>query len=242
LGQFLLLIDEQEIIKPNDQKVGAGEEPRAQMKHYSSEQWADYLREAAPKGTMAEMKRHLESGCKKCEQTADMWTTVLKLAHKEAGYQPPDNAVRMAKSYFAMCQMEEKKALVPRIASLVFDSLRQPRLAGVRSSGSVPQHYVYRAGQLLVDIWMEPAKEAFPATLTGQILDVTSPSKGAKEIMVTLKSDRAEISATTTNQFGEFNLDLGKHPGRAFHLTIYSNNTTSIIIPLRLIEPVQAEA
>jgi hypothetical protein len=206
------------------------------MKHYSSEQWADYLRATAPKRTMAEMKRHLETGCKRCEQAAGMWTTVLELAHKETGYQPPDSAVRMAKSYFAMCRIEEKQAMIPRLASLVFDSLRQPQLAGVRSMGSVPQHYLYRSGNLLVDVWMETVNPPATAALAGQILDMTSPTPAVKDMMVILRSGNAEVSATRTNQFGEFHLEIGERSSEDLHLTVHSDNKTSVIIPLKLIE------
>jgi hypothetical protein len=54
--------------------------------------------------------------------------------------------------------------------------------------------------------------------------------------MVILKSGNAEISATRTNQFGEFQLALGQITGADLHLTIHHDNKTSIIIPLKLVE------
>lgn len=210
------------------------------MSHYSSEQWADYVRGTAAKREKAEMKRHLESGCRECEHAAGMWTTVLKLAHKEAGYQPPDYAVRLAKSCFAMCRIEGKPSLVPRVARLVFDSFRQSPLAGVRSDGPSPRHYVYRSGSMLVDVWMKPADKADPVALMGQVLDQSSPVQAVKDMVVKVRSGDADISATMTNQFGEFHLVIGQATEMDLQLTIGNGKKISVIIPLRLIGDAQA--
>lgn len=204
------------------------------MRHHSSDLWADYVRGTASKREMAEMKRHLEAGCKKCEHLAGLWTTILKLARQEAGYQPPDSVVRLAKSYFAMCPMEVKQPLVTRVARLVFDSFRQPQLAGVRSTGPQPRHYVYQSGPMLVDVWMEPAEESAPVALTGQILDQSRPSQAVKNMMVSLRSGGEELSKTTTSHFGEFHFEYRQKPGAGLQLTI-GNNRIAVLVPLRLI-------
>ena len=157
-------------------------------RHYSPEHWADYARGTVPKREREEMGRHLEAGCKECAQAVGMWTTVLNLAHKESGYQPPDSSVRLAKSYFAMCRFKGKESFIPRVARLVFDSYRQPQLAGVRSMWPFPRHYVYRMGPMLLDIWMKPVNESAPATLTGQILGLSGPSQTFKDMPVKLKN------------------------------------------------------
>lgn len=205
------------------------------MKHYSSEQWADYVGAAAPKRESAEMKRHLEAGWKKCERAVGVWTTILELARKEPTYQPPDSAVRLAKSYFAMCRIEGKESLVAKVARLVFDSFRQPQLAGVRSIASAPHHYVYRWGPMLVDVWMESANESAPVALTGQIFDQSSPHQAVKDTVVMLHSGDADLSTTTTNQFGEFHLEFSPKPGAELHLHIGNDNKIAVLVPLRLI-------
>jgi hypothetical protein len=205
------------------------------MKHYSSEQWADYVCGTAPKRQGAEMKRHLGTGCKKCEQTAGMWMTVLNLAHKEAGYQPPDSAVRLAKSYFAMSRMEGKEFVVPRVARLIFDSFRQPQLAGVRSLGFLPRQCLYQSGPMLVDLWMEPASSSAPVALIGQILEQSKPSQGVEDMVVKVQGGDAEIAATKTNQFGEFHLKISPTTGPQVQLTIGDGNKIALVIPAALI-------
>jgi hypothetical protein len=203
-------------------------------RHYSSEQWADYVRGATPARQSAEMERHLDAGCAKCRRAGATWKTVLKLARREAGYRPPDRAIRLAKSYFAMRRIEEKQSIVPNVARLVFDSFRQPQLAGVRSLAPAPRHYVYQSGSLLVDVWMDPAKESIPAILTGQVLDQSSPAKAVEEMLVKLRSGGADLAATSTNQFGEFHFVLTPAARADINLTIGESDRTAVLIPLKL--------
>lgn len=180
------------------------------------------------------MKRHLESGCKKCAQAAGMWTTVLRLARKETGYQPPDSAIRLAKSYFAMSQIGGEPSLVPKVARLVFDSFRQLPPAGVRSAGPLPRHCVYRSGSMLIDIWTEPADQAPAVALMGQVLDRSSTVQSVKDMVVKVRSKGADISATMTNQFGEFHLVIGQIIETDLQLTLGDHEKIAVLIPLRL--------
>jgi hypothetical protein len=205
------------------------------MRHYASEQWADYARETAPKLQMAEMKRHLEAGCKKCGLVAGVWTTIAKLAQRESSYRPPDSDVHLAKSYFAASATEVKESWVPRVARLIFDSFNQPQLAGVRSSGPAPRHYVYRSGSVLVDVWAQQAAEPASTVLTGQILDRSTASQAVKHTPVKLRSKGADITMANTNQFGEFHFELGKASEADLHLMIGEDQAVIVVIPLRLL-------
>ncbi len=210
------------------------------MKHYPSEKWADYSRGFTGKREAAEMKRHLETGCKKCRQASDMWTAVLKLAQKEAGYQPPDSAVRVAKSYFAASRVVGKPSRVTQIARLIFDSIRQPQLEGVRATGVTPRHYVYQAGTMLVDVWMEPASGSDPVSLTGQILEKSKPTQSLVNIDVRLHVGEAEVAATKTNQFGEFHLEILPIATSDVQLTIGDERKVAVLIPIGLIGGAQS--
>jgi hypothetical protein len=206
------------------------------MKHYPSEKWADYSRGAADKRVAAEMKRHLETGCKKCRQESEMWAAVVGLAQKEPGYQPPESAVRVAKSYLAASRVKGKPSMVAQIARLIFDSVRQPQLDGVRTIGVAPRHYVYQAGTTLVDIWMEPASGSDPVSLTGQILEKSQPTKSIVGIDVRLRVGDAEIASTRTNQFGEFHLDVLPIASSGVQLTIGDEQKIAVLIPIGLSE------
>ncbi len=209
------------------------------MKHYSSEKWADYSRGTTGKREASLMKRHLESGCKKCRQMAEMWSGVIRLAQKEGGYKPPENAVRVAKSYFAASRLEGKSSVVTQIARLVFDSLRQPQLEGVRSTSVAPRHYVYQAGSVLVDIWLERVSGSTPLSLTGQVLEKSKDSQAVKDMDVRLRMGDAEIASTTTNQFGEFHLEIPPSTGSDAQLTIGGERKVAVLIPMALLGDAQ---
>lgn len=204
------------------------------MKHHTSEKWSDFVRGAASPRENAEMQKHLDEGCKECKRTAAVWSTVLKMARREAGYQPPDRTVRLAKSYFAMCGMGKKTSLVPRIAKLVFDSIREPLLAGVRSTGVTSRHFVYRSGPLLIDIWMEQAPEFAPMGMTGQILNQASPNQPVKDAVVMLWGDTTDLVFARTNAFGEFHLEVPAVAPAHLHLSIGDDEQITAIIPLPL--------
>ncbi len=205
------------------------------MKHYSSEKWADYSRGTTGKREASQMKRHLEAGCKKCRQASEMWFAVQKLAQKEASYKPPENAVRVAKSYFAASRLEDKPSVVTQIARLIFDSLRQPQLEGVRSASAAPRHYVYQAGSVLVDVWLERASSSIPLSLTGQVLEKSKASQVVMDMDVRLHMGDAEIASTKTNQFGEFHLEIPHSAGSDVQLTFGAEPRIAVLIPMGLI-------
>lgn len=211
------------------------------MKHYSSEQWTDYVRGAVPEHESSTMRQHLEVRCKQCGQAAATWAKVLKLALQEAAYRPPEGAVRLAKSYFVMYGAGRKQALIPRLARLVFDSLREPVLAGVRSTAAPFRHYVYQSGPMLVDIWMTPVPGSSSAEMTGQILDQGSPNQALKDTVVKLWSGSAHLSATRTNAFGEFHLEVSPSVPSDLQLTIGDDQQIAVLIPLQSFRPEEAD-
>jgi hypothetical protein len=212
---------------------------RTYMKHYSPEQWADYSRGTAGKRQVTEMKRHLETGCRMCRQSAEMWSDVLKLAQKEIGYRPPESAVRVAKSFFALSRAEERPSVAVRLATLVFDSLRQPQPEGVRSSSVAPRHYVYQAGSVLVDVWMERAGNGMPLSLTGQVLEKSQAAQKVMGLDVRLRVGNTDIASTKTNQFGEFHLELPSATASDVQLTIGDDRKIAVLIPMGFIGDAQ---
>lgn len=201
-------------------------------KHYSSEQWADFVRGTAAERLGEEMKRHLADGCKKCQRAVAMWTQVVEMAGREPGYQPSESAVRIANSHFAIHRLQGKPARVPRLARLVFDSFRQPQMAGVRSAGLAPRHFVYQSGAILIDVQVAPAKESVPALVTGQMLDRRRPENAIKDMLVKLQCGGTPVT-TKTNLFGEFHLEIPATAKDVGQLIIGEDDRT-FVIPIRI--------
>ena len=200
-------------------------------KHYSSEQWSDFVRGTAAEIVGNEMKRHLTAGCRKCYRAVAMWTQIMEMARRERGYQPSESAVRIAQSHFAMHRLEAMPARVPRLARLVFDSFRQPQMAGVRSASLAPRHFVYQSGAMLIDVQVARAKESAPALVTGQMLDRRRPEKAIKDILVKLHCGSTPVT-TRTNLFGEFHLEVPTTAKDAGQLII-GEDDRRFVIPIR---------
>jgi hypothetical protein len=206
------------------------------MKHFSPEQWADYVRSAIPEAQKKTMQRHLQSGCRNCNRIARMWAEVHKLMLEEGKYSPPDSVVRFVKGHYALGRPRRKLSRATQVAQLIFDSFRQPLPAGIRSSQGTARHLVLRAGSMLVDMRLEPAHQSFPASLAGQVLDHSNPEHMIGNVPVTVRSPRKIITSTATNQFGEFQVELSMERSSNLRLDIGVDVRSPIVIPLRVID------
>jgi hypothetical protein len=174
------------------------------MKHFTTEEWIDFVNQVnAPKQQQA-MKKHLGTGCKQCMETVALWQKVQTTAAVEGSYQPPVADVRIAKAAFAAAgrapQLQEKSGF----AQVLFDSLLQPMPVGARSSGLGTRQMLYRADPYQIDIQIEAKPEGNRLMVTGQLLDVSSPGTVGRDVKITLSNRRGNIIRTVTNQFGEF--------------------------------------
>lgn len=173
------------------------------MKHFTAEEWIDFVNQVtAPKQQQA-MKKHLGTGCKQCMETVALWQRVQKTAAAEACYQPSRADVRIAKATFAAGrapQLQEKVGFV----QVLFDSLLQPMLVGARSSGLGTRQMLYRADPYQIDIQIEAKPEGNRLMVTGQLLDVSSPGTVGRDVEITLSNHRGNVIHTVTNEFGEF--------------------------------------
>jgi len=171
------------------------------MRHFSSHQWADFVRNVSGDKEKAEMQAHLETGCKRCSKALGAWSRVRDAFAREQSYRPPENVVRTAKTLVAIAGRTEG---VP-IARLLFDSLLAPALAGVRSGASAPRQMLFGIGDYRIDVRIE--RSANTMTLTGQMLVSTDPARPVRDVAVKLTKGRETLAISRTNEFGEFELD-----------------------------------
>jgi hypothetical protein len=120
------------------------------------------------------------------------------------------------------------------VASVIFDSLRQPRLAGARASRKpLPQQLLYAAGEYLVDLRVEGGPKR--VSLLGQILNSSKPKDAVKNIAVVLVREGESVAKALTSDSGEFKLHY--EPRQDLQLTIALDEGNSIIVPLRDVRP-----
>ena len=89
------------------------------------------------------------------------------------------------------------------LARLVFDSM-QAAPAGVRASGGYSRHLLFAAHSMAIDLHIETASKAGWFLLAGQVADSSRPDQLPRPIELSLVQGDMEISAFTTNAFGEF--------------------------------------
>jgi hypothetical protein len=200
------------------------------MKHFSLGDWADFVRSAASAERRGEMQKHLDTGCKKCLQTADIWRTVMDFAQQETAYNPPAPAIRIAHSYFGSLQLASSAPGELTIAELAFDSFQQPGAAGLRGSvAAVPRQLLYKCGTLCIDMRLEPKPGSNYVVLVGQLIDAKKPLQGYDAVPVSLLSEGDKLSETRTNQFGEFHFGFEsvKHMQLFFGM-----ERSAVVVPL----------
>lgn len=170
------------------------------MKHFSLAEWIDFARRVMDREKGKAMQTHLD-GCDQCREILETWARVERIARHESDFEPPDAAVRLAKSRF---KGVKAKASAVR---LLFDSFHSPAFAGVRSVGVNPRQMLYGIGTYRIDLRMEPQMDSDKVQLVGQILNSADPIKSGTQATVKLIRGRKIVTEAQTNSLGEFCLE-----------------------------------
>ena len=201
------------------------------MKHFTTEQWIDFANDAVAKGRRQAMELHLEQGCAPCKKTASLWQKVRQTAKTAAAYQPPESAVRIAKAGFTGPWQEGKRASVPGFVQVLFDSFRQPLMAGVRSSRSANRQMLYRADPYQVDLHIEAKPGSTKIVVMGQLLDLRNPDVPGRNVPIVISNLRGNVVTSVTNEFGEFREEI--QSSSDLELKFLGENDQAVIISLQ---------
>ena len=99
-------------------------------RHFTPEQWSDYVRGLVSDSIGSSMRSHLDSGCSRCARAAATSQALNSLAATDRSLEPPQGAIRTIKAMFCLDHPGEAPALSrPR---LLFDSCLTPA-GGTRS-------------------------------------------------------------------------------------------------------------
>ncbi len=201
------------------------------MKHFSTEEWVDFVNQVIASNQRVAMQKHLATGCKRCKETVSLWQKVSKSAAAEASYQPPADTVRLAKAAFATAGMAQAQERSRGLIEVLFDSFLQPAVAGARSVVIGTRQMLYRADPYQIDIQIEPKPGSNRLVITGQLLDLSHPGVIGHDIQVTLSNRRGNTVIAATNQFGEFSGEI-ENSGD-LELSVPGDGDQPIVISLR---------
>jgi hypothetical protein len=176
--------------------------------HFREEDWLDFAREVGDREHRARVAQHLEAGCSECEETFRLWAAVLSVADQATQGGPPEFVLGRMKERFSVRRPKKLGERIAAQAALVFDSFRQPLLAGMRASAGVPaRQLLYKAGRYTIKLQVEPGADEGRLSIVGQILDDKDPSAGLRDIAVLALRGSKTLDRTVTNPLGEFHLE-----------------------------------
>jgi hypothetical protein len=198
------------------------------MRHFSTQNWVDFVRNVADPAVTTEMQQHLESACPDCTKNRQLWRFVMQQSENLKRAEPPASSLRAVKAGFRLRNVVEFPSGKLDLATLHFDSDAQPLVAGVRSGPTSARQLLYRSGTVCIDMRLQPTPGTESMVLIGQLLDTMNPGHGIGGIPVSLLSRGDTVSRKQTNQDGEF--DFGLQLGRDMQLVFGIGDSRTIVV------------
>ena len=204
------------------------------MRHFDVHQWADFSRGIHSQDDIrTAIVQHVDSGCRECNDSLQLWQSVASKTRNEKTYIPPDDVVHQVKAMSVLLARRTDNSFTGELAKLIFDSFTQPITVGVRGATTSPRQLLYRAGTLAIDLRVEVKTGEVPVFLFGQILQEGQSDKGEQAVEVSLLEGDRTLEHTETNELGEFEMHVPVLPGLT--LSLRQSNGKDILIPLSAI-------
>jgi hypothetical protein len=200
------------------------------MKHFTDEDCANFVNGTADESRRTELGAHLKTGCAKCREAVDFWSQFKDLAGEEPAFEPPEETIRLAMATYSVNGPQKRRGVVREIAQLVFDSFREPVLAGVRGGHTPCRRLMFRAGEVMIDLSMEATARHSQILLIGQVLDTATSGIGIGDVPVHLLNGRDTLAETATNLYGEFQLECSEN--KNLQISIGVTGEKDVFIPL----------
>jgi hypothetical protein len=194
------------------------------VKHFDETSWADFARGLVADTAKMRMQKHLDGGCRQCAATLGIWQGVMAMAETERAQTPPADIVRVVKSQFAALASPASSGF-----RLLFDSNLAPVTAGIRGSVAARQ-FLYETDDYYIDLRLEPRRESERACVVGQVLHRTGKDRAAQGIAVRVREGKSSITETSTNQYGEFQLEFEASDG--LFISVSRDKTSEVVLPL----------
>jgi hypothetical protein len=198
------------------------------MEHFSTENWVDFVRECADAATRLRMQQHLDEQCSECLRNANRWRFVMQQTRQSKRMEPPEPTLRAVRAGFGLRKVVSFPSGKLDLATLQFDSDRQPLAAGMRSGQASARQLLYKSGSVCIDMRMEPTPGSESIVLIGQLLDSMNPGHGIGGVPVSLLSKGDTVSRKQTNDAGEF--DFGLKLGRDMQLVFGIGESRTIVV------------
>ena len=194
----------------------------------------DYLDGRLDRAAASEVSAHLASGCRQCDGDREWYQQVKLIASSDDSIEAPSWVLKRAFRVFDTPRVRMSIAgRVGRVvASLVFDNLRQPAIAGARSSGVEGRQLLYRAEDYSIDVQITPVDQR-RAELTGQILrEGESMFESVCGLRLDLIDEGRKTFTAVTNERGEFTIDGVDFGSYDLQLDVNEASITIVGLPI----------
>ena len=198
--------------------------------HFRLEDWVDFVNGNISTQASQSLQDHLQKGCSACVQALHLWNHVREAAKREATYEVPGSVLQHVQGAFSVLAEKRRPASFLEIPRLAFDSLWQPALVGVRSTGAGPRQVLYRTDSVCIELRIEPEALSERFQITGQIYSSSPSGPALPGIAVGVLSPNGFLAETRTNEFGEFQVGFVPEPG--LRISFVVENDREISIPL----------
>lgn len=188
------------------------------MKHFEITQWVDFVRAVASADEHARMQQHLASGCTACAHTVDLLQRLAQTVVAAESVPEVPAAVLKRAQTIASLRKREKVGLAQVIATLVYDSFRQPLPAGIRTDRIGSRQLLYEAGDICIDLRIDFEKGGRLISLVGQASSREQSERGLVSLPVILMSGSELLAQTVTNEYGEFQFEYEPRLHVSLHL------------------------
>jgi hypothetical protein len=176
------------------------------MRCPSFERLLDYLDGSLAESEAERIVSHLSTGCKECAASQNWYLQTRSIAATDELVEPPAWVTKRAFRIFATQRPRLVERLGQAIASLVFDSLARPAVAGVRSTETTNRQLLYNAGDYSIDLQVAPSNQV-RAELVGQILREGETSfESVANLKLELSREGKKLFDAFTNEMGEFTI------------------------------------
>ncbi len=195
-----------------------------EAKHSIFEHTANLTQGRRAEEETSRIQHKLNGGIMNRSKASHSWQRVLDMAAWALA-----SAAHFIKDHFAP---QPAQPIATEVALLAFDSLRQPAPRGIRTVGACARQLLYKAGQFLIDLRVEPVPASGRLCIIGQVLDSAPPQQGITDAPVHLLSGKDKKASTTTNQLGEFHLEL--EDNNSLQLQVGISGQKQILVPLHV--------
>lgn len=163
------------------------------------------LKPFTPGALMERVRRLLASG----NLAGEANRHVLEGASREIGLGASASGVPYDQPLYHPAPSGWPETLPPlRMARLVFSTLGEPLREGVRGAEAATCHLLFEEGNWLLDLHFKPQAESNLISVAGQILERRQSEPSYAGFTVAILREKVELARTTTNQFGEFQLEF----------------------------------